>query len=105
VSRGHDRERAVRRLLAEEGWWTCRAAGSFGDADIVALRAAYPPRLVEVKSTTAGAFHSFGPADRVDLQNAARTAGAEAWLVWWPPHSKPTWIHEADWPRRQEKAA
>jgi Holliday junction resolvase len=104
VSRGHDRERAVGRLLAGEGWWVTRAAGSFGDADIVGLKAGFPPRLVEVKSTAAGAFHSFGPRDRSELRAAARKAGAEAWLVWWPPRKRPQWIHEADWPAERVAA-
>jgi Holliday junction resolvase len=98
VSRGHDRERAVRRLLENDGWWVSRAAGSLGDADVIALKTAFPPRLVEVKSTAKSAYEHFGPGDRARLQLAARKAGAEAWLVWWPPHRQPTWIHENDWP-------
>jgi Holliday junction resolvase len=97
-SRGHDRERAVRRLLEKQGWWVTRAAGSLGDADLVALMAGFPPRLVEVKSTHRGPFHGFGPADRAAIRTAARRAGAEAWLVWWPPRKKPEWLHEDDWP-------
>ena len=98
MSRGIDRERAVRVLLENEGWWTARAAGSFGDADIIALRHGFPPRLIEVKSTHRGPFHSFGPGDRMEFLGACKTAGAEAWLVWWPPRKKPQWIHHTDWP-------
>jgi Holliday junction resolvase len=101
MSRGHDRERAVRRLLDQDGWWTTRAAGSLGDADVVAMKAGFPPRLVEVKSTAGGPFERFGPQDRATLAAAARRAGAEAWLVWWPPNRRPnipTWLHETDWP-------
>lgn len=105
MSRGHDRERAVRRLLETDGWWVTRAAGSLGDADIVALKHPFPPRLIEVKSTHRGPFHGFGPGDRARLALAARKAGAEAWLVWWPPRAKPTWIHEADWPDARQAAA
>lgn len=98
MSRGHDRERGVKALLEADGWFVTRAAGSLGDADLVALKLGAPPRIVEVKSTHRGPFHSFGPMDRAGIQLAARRAGAEAWLVWWPARSKPTWIHEDDWP-------
>jgi len=102
-SRGIARERAVRRLLEDDGWWVCRAAGSLGDADLVALRASSAlvhPRalMIEVKSTHRGAFHSFGPADRSALLEAAERAGAEAWLCWWPPHGQPQWIPSRGWP-------
>jgi Holliday junction resolvase len=103
--RGHDRERAVRVLLDQDGWWTARAAGSLGDADVIALKAGFPPRLVEVKSTAAGPFEHFGPADRAALSAAARRAGAEAWLVWWPSRRKPIWLHELDWPETRRTAA
>jgi Holliday junction resolvase len=105
MSRGHDRERAVRQLLRDEGWWAARPAGSLGDADVIGLRAGFPPRLVEVKSTAGGPYERFSPQDRADLIAAARQAGAEAWLVWWPPRAKPTWIHEADWPEPRAQAA
>ena len=98
MSRGHDRERRLRDLLYTDGWWTARAAGSLGDADVVALRAGDTPRLIEVKSTARGPYHSFGPADRIALRAAAHKAGAEPWLVWWPPRRPPTWIHARSWP-------
>jgi Holliday junction resolvase len=102
MSRGHDRERAVRRLLQDDNWWVSRAAGSLGDADIVALKHGFPPRLVEVKSTAKSPYEHFGPADRVRLAAAARKAGAEAWLVWWPVYRDPIWIHENDWPQARQ---
>lgn len=83
--------------MEDAGWWVARAAGSLGDADLVGLLAGFPPRLVEVKSTAAGPYHSFGPAARERLRSAARMAGAEAWLVWWPPRKPPMWVHEDDW--------
>lgn len=98
MSRGHDRERAVKALLQAEDWWVARAAGSLGDADLVALKDGKRPRLIEVKSTAAGPYHSFGPADRESLRFAARMAGALAELCWWPPRGKPRWIPEAEWP-------
>ncbi len=100
--RGHDRERAVRRVLDAEGWWTCRAAGSLGDADVVAVkRSRYDtPRvlLVEVKSTARSPFAGFPPADRASLLAAAALTGGEAWLAYWPPRGKLQWIKAADWP-------
>lgn len=103
--RGHQRERDLRRQLDAEGWWTTRAAGSLGDADIVALKAGQPPRLVEVKSTAGGPYERFGPADRDQLLAAAEQAGADAWLVWWPPRRKPVWIHPDAWPTVRRNAA
>lgn len=98
-SRGHSRERAVRRLLEADDWWVCRAAGSLGDADLVALKDGSRPRLIEVKSSAKGPYEHFGPKDRADLLFAAFLAGADAWLCWWPPRGKPTWIHSHEWPQ------
>lgn len=118
MSRGIDRERDLRELLEADGWWVCRAAGSLGDADLVAVKdfsigmlsEPHPVvRLIEVKSTAAGPYHSFGPRDRADLLTAAVKAGAQAWLAWWPP-CKPgqrkadtlTWIPASAWPKTKE---
>jgi len=98
VSRGHDRERRVRRLLEDDGWWTARAAGSLGDADVVALKDGERARLVEVKSSAQGPYEHFRPAARRDLLAAAAKAGAEPWLVWWPPRKTLQWIPAAEWP-------
>lgn len=103
VSRGIERERSLRFLLEAEGWWTCRAAGSLGDADVVALKEGQRPRMIEVKSTHRGPFHGFGPKDREALVSAAEGAGADPWLVWWPPRRKPVWIGVEDWPAVQER--
>ncbi len=54
--------------------------------------------IIEVKSTAAGPFHSFGPKDRADLLFAAEVAGADPWLVWWPPRRDPVWIASHNWP-------
>jgi Holliday junction resolvase len=96
--RGHNRERQVRDLLLSDDWFVTRAAGSLGDADLVALKAGERPRLIEVKSTAAGPYHGFGPKDRADLLFAAELAGADAWLCWWPPRGRPSWIHSNIWP-------
>ncbi len=120
-ARGIVRERDLRRLLEAEGWWVGRCAGSLGDADLVALRGrnaliaaaqnepykrgrlADKVRLIEVKTTAAGPFHSFGPKQRAELLEAARIAGAEAWLVHWPPRQKePKWYRGPnDWPKER----
>lgn len=105
VSRGIDRERKVRDVLLSEDWWVCRAAGSLGDADLVALKAGHLPRLIEVKSTAAGPFHSFGPKDRADLLFAASLAGGIAVLAWWPPRGKLRWIWPDEWPAARAVAA
>jgi Holliday junction resolvase len=99
MSRGINRERQVRRILEAEGWWTCRAAGSFGDADVVALKDGEAPRMIEVKSTAQGPYEHFRPGDRRDLTQAALMAGADAWLCWWPSRKGPQWIQSNDWPR------
>lgn len=96
--RGIQRERKVRHMLESQDWWVCRAAGSLGDADLVALRLGSRPRLIEVKSTAQSPYERFGAADRAALSAAARIANADAWLCWWPPRGKPRWIGEDEWP-------
>jgi Holliday junction resolvase len=103
---GIKRERQVRDVLLADDWWVCRAAGSLGDADLVALKDAKRPRMVEVKASSMqrGPFADFGPKDRADLLFAARLAGADAVLAWWPPRGKLRWIWPEEWPA-QRKAA
>lgn len=98
MSRGHDRERAVKTILEGQDWFVARAAGSLGDADLVALRAGSRSRLVEVKSTAGGPYERFGPADRARLRLAAEIAGADPWLAWWPPRGRLRWIDASEWP-------
>jgi Holliday junction resolvase len=102
MSRGHDRERAVKAILEQGDWFVTRAAGSFGDADLVALKAGRTPLLIEVKSssTQRGPFADFGPQSRAELLLAARIAGARAVLCWWPPRGTRHWLYEdqGDWP-------
>lgn len=98
MSRGHDRERAVKAVLLSQDWWVCRAAGSLGDADLVALKEGRRPLLVEVKSTAAGPYHSFGPQDRLALLLAGSIAGADVTLAWWPPRGKLRWLPASEWP-------
>lgn len=100
-SRGHNRERQVRKLLEADGWWTSRACGSLGDVDVVALKVGYRPRLIEVKSTISPYSH-FLPADRAELIAAAKKAGGSALLCWWPKNGQPKWIPSAEWPGGEE---
>lgn len=103
--RGIQRERAVRDHLRNEDWLAFRAPASLGCADVVALRDGSRPRLVEVKSTAQGPYEHFGPADRERLRLAARLAGADAFLAWWPSRGKLRWIPESEWPTERGAAA
>ena len=96
--RGSQRERAVRDLMTRQGWLAFRAPASLGIADVVALQDGLVPQLIEVKSTKAGPYHSFGPEKRRALADAAKRAGADAYLAWWPSRGTLTWIPEAEWP-------
>lgn len=97
-NRGTQRELAVRDILAKDDWVAFRAPASLGCADVIALRDGSRPRLIEVKSTAGGPYERFGPEARARLSAAARLAGADAFLAWWPPRGKLTWIPEAAWP-------
>jgi Holliday junction resolvase len=87
----------VRELLEADGWWVSRAAGSLGDADLVALRDGFTPRLIEVKST-ATKFSGFGPAERRELLGAAGIAGALPLVAWWPKNGPLLWVPPSQWP-------
>lgn len=100
MSRGITRERQVRRELEAADWWVCRAAGSLGDADLVALKAGKRPLLVECKSTV-GPWDHFGPKARNDFLFAAALAGADATLAWWPSRGKLVWLDPDQWPGRR----
>ena len=102
MSRGHNRERLVRHLLEDDDWWVSRAAGSLGDADLIALKRGRTPRLIEVKSTADGPYKTFGPKERARLRLAAEIAGATAELAWWPPRGKLRYISSDEWPASRE---
>lgn len=134
-SRGTQRENLVKDWLEERGWWICRAAGSLGDADLAAMATRTTRRmgrtdlriitgplvdgriiksgklLIEVKSTKAGPFSDFGPADRAELLLAGEKAGADVVLCWTPPCQgkkvKLHWIWPDEWPeaKRARRAA
>jgi hypothetical protein len=105
VSLGIDRERQVRDLLRAEGYWVIRAAGSYGDAVLLAIapEKAYRvitilPLLVEVKATRSGPYKSFGPKERAEMRAVASYYPFEPMLCWWPPYHGPFWIPEDEWP-------
>jgi Holliday junction resolvase len=98
VARGHNRERAVKLKLQDDDWFVVRTAGSFGDADLVALKTGHQPRLIEVKSTAGGPYEHFGPTERETLRLAAELAGASAELAWWPPRGQLRFIPANEWP-------
>jgi Holliday junction resolvase len=108
VSRGIQRERQVRKLMENDGYWTMRAAGSLGDADVLAVKArpggGSTVVLVEVKSDVRGPFAHFGPEARAELIAAAVKTGATPILCYWPPRRQPAWIHVRDWPATEEGA-
>lgn len=97
-ARGTQREYAVRDSLRNDDWLAFRAPASLGVADVIALKDGHRSRLIEVKSTTRGPYHGFGPDDRARLRLAAKLAGADAYLVWWPLRGQAHWIHETEWP-------
>lgn len=113
MSRGIERERSWVKRLRADGWFAMRSPASLGNVDVIAVR----PRLLgnsqygcevhfyELKSTTDGPYKTFGPRDREALRFEAQAAGAEAFLVWWPPRSEPKVIAERDWPEDRRLAA
>lgn len=104
MSRGHDRERAVKAWFEQRDWVVIRAAGSLGDIDLACLRDGYTPLFVEVKSTAGGPYERFGPAARAELLLAAKLAGAKATLAWWPPRGKLRFIPSDEWPEARAAA-
>jgi Holliday junction resolvase len=97
-SRGSARERQVMAKLRADGWVVYRAAGSHGNADLVALRADMRPMLVQVKASQQGAYEHFGPEDRAALIFEAVKAGADAMLCHWPARGELRWIPSSLWP-------
>lgn len=75
--RGDYFERRTRAALEAEGWLVVRAAGSFGVADLVALRRHYTPRLISCKTS-----HRLPRKEAVALADAAARAGCWGILAW-----------------------
>ncbi len=95
---GTRKENLVKRRLEAENWLVTRGAASLGEADLVALKRGETPMLVQVKANAGARFMNFRPVEREALRTAAYCAGAEAWLVHWPPRAQPVWLAEQDWP-------
>lgn len=90
-------ENKVIHYLRDRDWLAQRAAASLG-VDVIALKAGYAPKLIEVKSTVGGPYEHFRPADRENARTVAVLAGAVAELWWWPPRGKLRVIPESEWP-------
>jgi Holliday junction resolvase len=82
--RGDYFERRARAALEHDGWLVLRSAGSFGAADLVALRHGYTPRLISCKVA-----HHVPRKEVLALTAAAEKAGAWA-VVGWP--ARPGWL-------------
>lgn len=95
---GTARENQVKRQEEAAGWTVRRAPASIGEDDLLALKPGERPRLIQVKANKGSPYKNFQPEERAALLAAAERAGAEAWLVHWPPHGKQRWIHSSAWP-------
>jgi Holliday junction resolvase len=99
-----NRERKVRDHFLALDWWVCRAAGSLGDADLIALKVGRRPLMVEVKANAGNPYMHFRPKDRADLLFAADIAGADAVLAHWPPRGKLRFYEPSEWPNVKDIA-
>lgn len=96
---GTNKERKLKKELEADGWIVYRSAASIGAADLVAMKAGHKPRLIQVKATAGGKYERFQPEERENLKAEGKAAGAEVWLVWWPPNGKQVWVHPVSWPK------
>ena len=74
--RGDYLERQTKAALSELGWVVVRAAGSFGAADLVALRWDKRPLLISCKISG-----TVPPGERAAIREAAYAAGARPLLA------------------------
>ena len=103
---GHDRERAIKRLLEQDGWVVIRSPASLGTFDLLALKFGEHPRAIECKANEQGGpWMNFRPPEREALIAVAERAGAEAWLAFWPKRGELQWIPASDWPATNRAAA
>src|SRR5262245_23743723 len=96
-SRGSGRERQVRDMALAYGWVVYRAAGSHGNADLIALKRGFVPLLIQVKTDVVGPWGHFGPEDRFALKEEAHACGARAFLAWWPARKPLVWYAAPAW--------
>jgi hypothetical protein len=103
--RGRQREADVVKLLMKDPEaYAVRCAS--GPVDVVEVRKVWlsdpapadcSVRFIQVK-TTKRPYERFGPKERATLLEAARRAGADAWLAHWPSGGTLRWIPSRDWP-------
>ena len=74
--RGDYLERQTKAALAELGWIVVRAAGSFGVADLIAIRYDKRPLLISCKTTG-----NIPPLERATIRHAALKGGARPLLA------------------------
>ncbi len=70
-NRGDYLERSTKAALEAGGWWAIRAAGSLGEADVVAMRNGMATLLIACKTNG-----KLPPAERAALIAASTRAGA-----------------------------
>lgn len=100
MSRGHDRERAIKAILESYDWLVVRTAGSLGPVDLMCVHIGWHRALlVEAKSTAGGPYERFGPKDRQEMLEIARHFDCRCALAWWPPRKRLQWIPPVDWPK------
>jgi Holliday junction resolvase len=106
-SLGPARERALANLLRADGWVVKGTGDAHGATDLVCLKRGETPKLVQVKANRKGGpYMNFRKAERAELQAEAEQAGAECWLVYWPPDRQPPrWIGPELWPGNKERRA
>lgn len=96
---GSARELKVKKNLEAKGWVVKKARMSFGNADLLCYHSYTKERmLVQVKANKGSPWMNFRKDERAGLLEDAEIAGAEAYLVHWPPHGEENWIHSKDWP-------
>ena len=107
ATKGSQRERAVKRGLADEGYVVVRTPASKSPVDLWAItprarfgagRIGCEVLAVQVKGNLGNPYKAFGPTERNELREIAARAGATPWLVHWPPRGKEAWIPEDRWP-------
>jgi Holliday junction resolvase len=70
-TRGDYLERSTKRALQADGWEVCRAAGSHGPYDLMALHRHHAPMVLACKTNG-----TIGPAERAALVASAYYGGA-----------------------------
>ena len=96
---GSDRERMAAEWYRDQGYVTLRNTKRDG-FDLAALKEGEIPHLTEVKGNAGRPFAQFGPAERAELIAAALQAGADPYLLHWPPHGSPRLYPMEEWPKR-----